>query len=123
MKRGMTNFARPNMGIEEFDNARATFAPGGETPGVGETFRNPDLARTYRMIAEGGRDAFYEGDIARTIDAYFKRIGRWLPYSDLAAHKSKRTQPYATDYRGASVHQIGANPTGPAPTPILTYPT
>ena len=46
MKRGMTNFARPNMGIEEFDNARATFAPGGETPGVGEIFRNPGLART-----------------------------------------------------------------------------
>ncbi|HEY9553127.1 gamma-glutamyltransferase family protein [Allosphingosinicella sp.] len=119
MKRGMTNFARPNMGIEEFDNARATFAPGGETPGVGETFRNPDLARTYRMIAEGGRDAFYEGDIARTIDAYFKRIGGWLSYADLAAHKSKWTQPYATDYRGVGVHAIGENTQGLATLQML----
>ena len=119
MKRGMTNFARPNMGIEEFDNARATFAPGGETPGVGEIFRNPGLARTYRMIAEGGRDAFYEGDIARTIDAYFRRIGGWLSYADLAAHKSKWTQPYSTDYRGVGVHAIGENTQGLATLQML----
>lgn len=119
MRRGMTNFARPNMGIEEFDNARATFAPGGETPGVGEIFRNPDLGRTYRMIAAGGRDAFYEGDIARTIDAYFKRIGGWLSYADLAAHKSKWTQPYATDYRNVRVHAIGENTQGLATLQIL----
>jgi gamma-glutamyltranspeptidase / glutathione hydrolase len=119
MKRGMTNFARPGMGIEELGNARATFAPEGETPGVGEIFRNPDLARTYRMIAEGGRDAFYEGDIARTIDAYFKRIGGWLSYADLAAHKSDWTQPYMTDYRGAGVHAIGENTQGLATLQIL----
>ncbi|PWG03838.1 gamma-glutamyltransferase family protein [Sphingosinicella humi] len=119
IRRGMTNFARPGMGIEELDNARATFAPGGETPGVGEIFRNPDLARTYRMIAEGGRDAFYEGDIARAIDAYFKRIGGWLSYADLAAHQSKWTQPYSTDYRGVRVHAIGENTQGLATLQML----
>src|SRR3546814_9304322 len=93
MKRGMTNFARPNMGIEEFDNARATFAPGGETPGVGETFRNPDLARTYRMIAEGGRDDFYEGDLARPLDASFKRLGDWLSYADFARSSYLTSEP------------------------------
>src|SRR3546814_1778291 len=70
------------------------------------------------MIAEGGLDAFYEGNIARTIDAYFKRIGGWLSYADLAAHKNKWTQPYATDYRGVGVHAIGENPQGLATLPL-----
>ena len=42
--------------IEEFDNARQTYMPGGQPPGEGEIFRNPDLARTYQRIAKGGRD-------------------------------------------------------------------
>src|SRR3546814_13592767 len=71
------------------------------------------------MIAEGGRDAFYEGDIARTIDAYFKRIGGWPSSADLAAHKSKWTQPYATAYRGVAVHAIGANTQGQATPQLL----
>jgi gamma-glutamyltranspeptidase/glutathione hydrolase len=119
MRRGITNFSRPNMGIEEVANARATFAPGGNTPEVGEVFRNPDLARTYRMIAEGGRDAFYEGPIARTIDAYFRRIGGWLSSADLAAHRSEWTEPFMTTYRGVGVHSIGANTQGIATLQIL----
>ena len=119
MRRGMGNFLRPNMGIEESANARATFAPNGEAPRAGEIFRNPDLARTYRMIAEGGRDACYEGEIARTIEAYFRRIGGWMTRADLAAHRSEWTEPLATTYRGVSVHAIGANTQGIATLQIL----
>ena len=50
-----------------------------------------------RLIAEGGRDAFYAGPIARTIDAYFKRIGGWLRYEDLAAHRGEWIEPHMTD--------------------------
>ena len=53
-------------------------SPGGVAPNEYDVRRNPDLAHTYRMIAEGGRDVFYDGPIAQTIDAYFKRIGGWL---------------------------------------------
>ena len=74
--------------IGEFDNARATYFKNG-APKAGEIFKNPDLANTLSKIAEGGRDAFYKGDIARTIDAYFKRIGGNLRYEDFAAHDSK----------------------------------
>src|SRR5688500_18069007 len=119
MRRGMANYARPGLGIEETANARATYAPGGEAPGGGEIFRNPDLARTYRMIAEGGRDAFYEGPIARTIHAYFRRIGGWLTSADLAAHRSEWTEPHVTDYRGVTVHAIGANTQGIATLQML----
>src|SRR3546814_13769647 len=75
-------------------------------PAAVQLFRNPDLARTFRLIAEGGRDAFYEGEIARTIDAYFKRIGGWLRYEDLAAHKSEWIEPHKTGYRGTDVYAL-----------------
>jgi gamma-glutamyltranspeptidase/glutathione hydrolase len=104
------------MGIEETANAVRTFGRG---PGVGEVFRNPDLARTYRMIAEGGRDAFYEGQIARTIEAYFRRIGGWMTRADLAAHRSEWSDPHMTTYRGVGVHAIGANTQGIATLQIL----
>lgn len=116
MRRGMANFVKPGRGIEEVENAKKTFGTG---PGVGEIFRNPDLARTYRLIAQGGRDEFYQGAIAGTIDAYFKRIGGWLSKADLAAHKAEWSDPYATDYRGVTVHALGANTQGIATLQML----
>ncbi|MBY8820719.1 gamma-glutamyltransferase family protein [Sphingomonas colocasiae] len=116
MRRGMANFVKPGRGIEEVENAKKTFGVG---PGVGEIFRNPDLARTYRMIAKGGRDEFYQGAIAETIDTYFKRIGGWLSKADLAAHKAEWSDPYATDYRGVTVHALGANTQGIATLQML----
>jgi gamma-glutamyltranspeptidase / glutathione hydrolase len=118
MNRAMANYARPGLGIEEIANAQATYASG-DRARAGEIFRNPDLARTYRAIAEGGRDAFYEGEIARTIEAYFKRIGGWMTRADLAAHQSIWTDPVATTYRGVTVHAIGANTQGIATLQML----
>ncbi|MEG8025545.1 gamma-glutamyltransferase [Sphingomonas aurantiaca] len=88
-------------------------------PALGQVFRNPDLARTYRAIAAGGRDAFYQGDLARTVDRYFKRIGGWLRYEDLAAHRSEWIEPNRTDYRGTTVHALGANTQGLATLQML----
>jgi gamma-glutamyltranspeptidase/glutathione hydrolase len=118
MNRGMENFARPGLGIEEIANAQATYASG-DRARAGEIFRNPDLARTYRMIAEGGRDAFYEGEIARTIESYFRRIGGWMTRADLAAHQSEWSEPASTTYRGVTVHAIGANTQGIATLQML----
>ncbi|HEY0026310.1 MAG TPA: gamma-glutamyltransferase family protein [Allosphingosinicella sp.] len=118
MNRAMANYARPGLGIEEIANAQATYASGDKAR-AGEIFRNPDLARTYRAIAAGGRDAFYEGEIARTIEAYFKRIGGWMTRADLAAHKSEWTEPLMTTYRGVGVHAIGANTQGVATLQML----
>ncbi len=117
--RNLKAFTRPNSGVEETANAMHTYARNGEAPGVGKIFRNPDLARTYRMIAEGGRDVFYKGEIARTIDSYFKRIGGWLRYDDLVAHHSEWVEPYKTDYRGVTVHALGANTQGIATLQML----
>lgn len=112
LERNMANFQRPNAGVEEIGNALSIYAPGGRTPREGEMFRNPDLGRTYRMIAEGGRDAYYDGPIADHIEAYFRRIGGWMTRADLAAHETEWVTPLMTTYRGVEVYGLGPNTQG-----------
>ncbi|GAA4768639.1 gamma-glutamyltransferase [Stakelama sediminis] len=119
IRRNMAIFKQRKAEIGEIENAFKTYAPNGVGPATGGMFRNPDLARTYRMIARGGRDAFYDGPIADTIDAYFRRIGGWLRKSDLQAMHSEWVQPYTTDYRGVTVHALGANTQGIATLQML----
>jgi gamma-glutamyltranspeptidase / glutathione hydrolase len=116
---GVIGLKRPSRGVEEIENALRTFAPGGEPPKEGQVFRNPDLARTYRMIAEGGRDAFYDGPIADTIERYFRRIGGWLTRADLTAQRANWSRPLRTSYRGVDVFAIGENTQGAATLQML----
>jgi gamma-glutamyltranspeptidase/glutathione hydrolase len=97
--------------VEEFDNARKTYFANG-SPKAGEVFKNPGLAKTLRLIARGGRDAYYKGPIAQTIDAYMRRIGGPLRASDLAAHKSEWVEPISVSYRGYDVWQLPPNSQG-----------
>ncbi len=117
-KGNMAAFAKRRALIEEFDNARHTYlipdANGGHTPAQGEIFKNPDLAHTYRLIAEGGRDAFYKGPIARTMDAYFRRTGGDLRYEDFAAHHGEWVTPLSVNYRGYDVYELPPNGQGGA---------
>ncbi len=119
IKRNMAAFLRPGSGVEETANAVATYMPGGKAPNEYDVRRNPDLARTYRIIAEGGRDAFYNGPIAKTIDAYFKRIGGWLSAQDLREHHAEWVEPLVTKYRGVDVYAMSANTQGLATLQML----
>src|SRR5262249_38367288 len=98
--------------VEEFDNAMKTYLIDGKPPVQGQIFKNPDLARTYQALAQGGRDAFYKGSIARTIDAYFKRIGGDLRYEDFAAHRGEWVDPISVSYRGYDVYELPPNNQG-----------
>ena len=91
------------LAIEETENFLKVWAPEGRTPAEGEIFANPALARTLRLIAEGGRDAYYDGEIAETIERYFQRIGGWLSKADLAAHHGEWVTPRSINYRGVDV--------------------
>ncbi|KCZ88093.1 gamma-glutamyltransferase family protein [Hyphomonas jannaschiana] len=83
--------------LEEFDNATETyFSP---PPREGALFKNPDLADTLSQIAEGGRDAFYKGELAERMDAYFTRIGGFLRYEDFASHTGNWIEPVCVTYR------------------------
>lgn len=119
LERDLAVLLDPGAGVEETANARRTFAPTGRTPREGEVFRNPDLAHTYRTIATEGRDAFYEGSIARTIAAYFARIGGWLSLADLKAQRAEWLVPLVTSYRGIEVYAMGANTQGLATLEML----
>lgn len=105
-------FNTPNLGIEEVENFNRVWAPDGRMPREGEVFKNPALAETYRQIALGGGRAFYEGEIADRIEAYFRRIGGWMTKADLAAHHSEWTEPLATTYRGVRAYGLGPNSQG-----------
>ena len=119
IKRNLAAFVKPGSGVEETANAVHTFAPGGSAPSEGDVFRNPDLARTYRIIAEGGRDAYYDGPIAKRIEAYFKRIGGWLSTDDLREQHAEWNEPLVTKYRGVDVYGMAANTQGLATLQIL----
>lgn len=119
IKRNMMAFIRLKSEIEEIDNAMHTYMPGGAAPNEYDVRRNLDLARTYRMIAEGGRDAFYDGPIAKTIDAYFKRIGGWLSAEDLREMHAEWVEPLVTNYRGVDVYGMPANTQGLATLQML----
>ena len=119
IKRNMAAFLRPHSGVEETANAVNTYSPGGVSPSEYDVRRNFDLAKTYRMIAQGGRDVFYDGPIAKTIDAYFKRIGGWLSADDLRDHHAEWVDPLVTQYRGVDVYAMGANTQGLATLQML----
>ena len=105
--------------LQGFPNFKETYMPDGRMPAKGEIFRNPYLANTYETIAHEGRDAFYKGDIARTIEEYIKENGGFLSYEDMAAHKSEWVEPVSANYRGYDVWQLPPNGQGIAVLQIL----
>jgi gamma-glutamyltranspeptidase/glutathione hydrolase len=104
---------------ESMAGFRETFMPNGRAPRKGELFRNPGLADTYEKLVKGGRDAFYKGDIAKTIDAFMKRVGGFLSYRDLAEHRSEWVEPVSTNYRGYDVWELPPNGQGIAALQML----
>lgn len=92
---------------------------GGKLPNEGEIYKNPYLANTYRKIAAGGRDAFYKGEIARTIGKFIKEQGGFLSAKDLAAHKSEWVDPVSINYRGYDVWELPPNGQGIAALQML----
>ncbi|UCD48798.1 MAG: gamma-glutamyltransferase [Phycisphaerales bacterium] len=102
--------------LKDYEGFAETFMP---APKAGEIFKNPYLANTLEKIAQGGRDVFYRGEIARTIDAFMKRVGGFLSYRDMAGHSSEWVEPVSTDYRGFRIWELPPNGQGIAALQIL----
>ena len=89
------------------------------TPGKGDIFKNPDLARTLRLIGEKGRDAFYKGEIADKIDAFMRANGGFLRKTDFEKHTSTWVEPVSVNYRGYDIFELPPNGQGIATLQIL----
>jgi len=92
--------------------AASNYLIDGRAPRPGEIFRQPNLARTLRTIANGGRDAFYKGPIAKSIVDYMKDNGGFITMEDLAATKADWVEPISTNYRGYQVYELPPNGQG-----------
>ena len=112
-------WSRPTPAMLERKEFRDTYLIDGKVPVDGDLFRNPNLARTYRLIAEGGRDAYYKGEIARKIVAYSQRGGGFFSLRDFAEHQGEWVEPVSTSYRGYEVWELPPNGQGIAALEML----
>lgn len=96
----------------DYPGSRRVFFPDGRAPRAGEIFRQPDLARTFRRIADEGADVFYRGDLAHRIAKFYAENGGLLAYDDLAAYEAKWVEPISTTYRGYTVFTQPPNSSG-----------
>jgi gamma-glutamyltranspeptidase/glutathione hydrolase len=76
-------------------------------PRAGKVVKQPELARTFRAVVEGGADAFYRGPIADAICADVQARGGVLSTEDLAAYEPRWVEPVAVRYRG---HEVATLP-------------
>ncbi|MBE3561382.1 MAG: gamma-glutamyltransferase family protein, partial [Ktedonobacteraceae bacterium] len=95
------------------------FLTGGSPPRAGEILRQPGLARTYKMLASEGRDAFYRGPLAQSITEYVQQCGGVLSMDDMARHHSDWVTPISTSYRGYDVYEFPPNSQGIAALEML----
>jgi gamma-glutamyltranspeptidase/glutathione hydrolase len=80
--------------------------PGGKPPAPGQIFKNPDLAKTLRLLQSQGAEAFYRGEIARAIVAKSAALGGTMTMQDLAAYRGEWVEPARTQYRGYDVLEL-----------------
>ncbi|HYB65901.1 MAG TPA: gamma-glutamyltransferase family protein [Steroidobacteraceae bacterium] len=78
----------------------------GRPPAPGEIFRNPDLARTFRLLQAQGADAFYKGEIARAIVAKSRALGGTMTLDDLANYRGEWVEPARSRYHGYEVLEL-----------------
>lgn len=96
-----------------------TFLPEGRAPHIGEIFKNPELAWSYRQIAAQGAKAFYTGAISQKLLASAKRYGSMMNAADLAEYDVEWVEPISTTYRGWTVYELPPNGQGIAALEML----
>jgi len=105
--------------LKRWESSAGVYLPDYRAPRTGEVLRQPHLARTYRLLAREGRDAFYRGPIARTITDYVQRVGGVLSMEDMQRHHSDWVEPISTNYRGYDVYEFPPNSQGVAALEML----
>ena len=92
--------------------AAETYLVDGRAPHPGEIFKNPHLAATLRTLAQGGRNALYNGPVGRAMVDYFQKNGGFITMEDLAAQHAEWVEPISTTYRGYTAYELPPNGQG-----------
>jgi len=103
----------------KYPNVDKHYYPNGKVAGEGDIFKNPNLGNTLERLGKEGRDVFYKGDMAKTMDAFMKKNGGFLSYEDLASHTSTWIDPVSVNYRGYDVWELPPNGQGIAALQML----
>jgi len=106
-------------GLKENPESTRVFLPGGKAPETGQIFRNPDMARAFRLIAEQGPSAYYKGEIAAAILKTSQHLGGSMTAADLANFEPEWVTPLSIDYRGWKVYELPPNGQGMAALEML----
>jgi len=105
--------------LADDEESQRVYLPGGKVPAVGSIFRNPDLARSLRLVADDGAKVFYRGKIARAIVNTSEAHGGVMSRNDLAEFASEWVDPISTTYRGWTVYELPPNGQGMAALEML----
>jgi gamma-glutamyltranspeptidase / glutathione hydrolase len=98
-------------------DTKKIFFPGGVQLREGDTYHNPDLVKTFRLIAAQGPSVFYDGEIADAIVAAQRKsfdpgMGGVMTKADVAAFQVDVSKPLSIDYRGYKVESVGPSTGG-----------
>ena len=105
--------------FKNYPNFEDTYMINEKAPVKGQIFKNPDLAKTLKIIGKEGRNGFYKGIVAKTISKFLKDQGGFLEEEDLQNHRSEWVNPVSTNYRGYDVWELPPNGQGIAALQIL----
>jgi gamma-glutamyltranspeptidase/glutathione hydrolase len=105
--------------LRKNDEATHVYLNNDQAPRVGQMFRNPDLANSLKLIASGGRDAFYKGELAHKFVQLSQKEGGVMTLNDLASYSSEWVEPISTTYRGWTVYELPPNGQGIAALEML----
>ena len=105
--------------ISSDPESRRIYLPNGNPPELGQIFRNPDLAKALRLIADHGPSTYYNGEIARAILATSRELGGTMTPEDLSEFAPEWVDPISTTYRGWTVYELPPNGQGMAALEML----
>jgi gamma-glutamyltranspeptidase / glutathione hydrolase len=105
--------------LQKDPETRRVFLVHDEAPRFGEVFKNPDVAKTLRLLAAGGPQEFYKGEIAKGILATSRELGGTMTADDLAEFSAEWVEPISTTYRGWKVYELPPNGQGMAALEML----
>jgi gamma-glutamyltranspeptidase/glutathione hydrolase len=114
-----SDWERSTVRFKDKPGFKEVFMPNGRAPREGERFKNPALAKTFRLLADRGRDAYYKGPISAALVRYSKANGGFFADEDFARHRSTWDEPISTDYRGYTVWELPPNTQGLAALQLL----